>query len=371
MVATASEASLTTNVLSWVRGRLEAPDLDESIRGALEVVAMRIESSMGAERDVFLSVVIRTQLRRWEQLRDGLLSLAAQTDRDFEVLVMLHQVSNAAEARLRGILEQYPREFADKVRLVHVQGGGRTRPLSVSLDHIRGRYVSFFDDDDLLMAHWIESFRRGAEAAPGRVIRSNVAIQRNSAEIWGERSGQRTTSVISNEYAPQFNFLDNVERNHTPFMGIAFPREVFTLWGERFDESLPVCEDWDMILRAVTIAGVHSVDDMTAIYRQWEGVDTSYTAHDREEWLTAERQVREKLEKYAFLMQENSVDSIVEVLNRERKVRNDLERQLNDVLGSTTWRVFEPLRTIVRSLRARGISTRRRFEPAPPTQKVK
>ena len=123
-------------------------------------------------------MIVRTQGRREVNLVDALTCLAAQTDDGFDVRLLVHSPAAEAVENVRRLVDRFAPEFSHRVRVHQVPDGGRTRPLNVALAEARGRYVAFLDDDDLVTAEWVETFRRGAEAAPGRVIRGAVADRR-------------------------------------------------------------------------------------------------------------------------------------------------------------------------------------------------
>lgn len=352
MVRTDSEAIHLSSVEAWIQARLAVPRLAPSLRTVLEELDRLLLQERSRERVCFLSVVIRTQCRRWEQLQDAILCLAAQTDQDFEIVVMLHDVDELRAEQLRNFLQSYPEEFHRRIKMRHVSGGGRSRPLLESIALIEGEYVAFFDDDDLLMANWVEAFRSTATSAPGRVLRANVAIQLNRMEQWGSSAaGQRTVGAASAEYMDHFQLLDHFKVNHTPFMGVAFPVTFFSFWGESFDESLLVCEDWDILMRAAGLLGVESSSEMTAVYRQWENTQTSYTSHALEEWQEAEAKIQRKIDAVPSFLPEGSVGDILEVLEREHARAKVLGERLHEVTQSTSWRLTRPLRRMTRLIR--------------------
>ena len=80
----------------------------------------------------FVSVLMRTQGTRPATLQEALLSLAAQTDQDFEVLVLAHNVprETADPSPLPGRCVRRA-DFGSRVSVIPVDGGGRTRPLTV------------------------------------------------------------------------------------------------------------------------------------------------------------------------------------------------------------------------------------------------
>ncbi|XPP27423.1 MAG: glycosyltransferase family A protein [Leucobacter sp.] len=337
---------------AWLRSIVHGdadPRLQESAGQMLSV----LEDSVPATSDgPFLTVVMRTQGRKPEAFRDALLTLLGQSDQDFELLVVGHDVDDAVSERILAVLDEQPSSFRSRIRYIPVRGGGRSRPLNAAIEVGAGRYFAFFDDDDMVFGHWVETFREAAEGRHGRLIRAVASTQRMEQETWSsEVQGFRTLTWPRAEYAASFEYEQHLERNHTPFMSIAFPCQLFTLWGERFDEELDVCEDWDMILRGAFLLGVESVDELTSIYRLWTGVTSSYTEHDRASWRMSESRVRAKLNGRSVILPSGGPASIIESM-RQVEVRVSNNTQLNQILGSTSWRVTAPLRWVSTVLRA-------------------
>jgi glycosyltransferase involved in cell wall biosynthesis len=292
------------------------PELSKRIRAVTDLLLADDIS----ERP-FLTVLLRTQGRRLEALKDALLCLAAQTNRDFEVIVLLHGVEESAATAVHRIIDRQPAEFAARIRALDVTGGMRSKPLNAGIAAARGRYVAVFDDDDLVFGHWVEEFASAAQLAQGRLIRAVVAVQDAAPETWPQgRSGFRTSSWPSAEYPSEFNQLDHLLVNFSPFMSWAFPRSLFELFGLRFDEELTVCEDWDMILRGSTLCGVQEIQEMTAIYRRWTGAETSYSSHSRDSWRESEQRVLDRLDSRVVMLPPGSVGRIRALVDLDLKV---------------------------------------------------
>lgn len=276
--------------------------VDPELRDLLTAVRQKLVEPDDAERP-FLSVLLRTQGKRLEPFRDALLCLTAQTDQDFEVIVLEHDAAPEDAAAVRAIIDSQEQSFRDRLRLIEVTGGTRATPLNQGLLASNGHYIAVFDDDDLIFANWVEEFRTGSLVGDGRLLRASVANQVVRPETWplGE-AGFRTGSWPKAEYPVDFDQLQHLLVNYSPFMSWAFPRSLFFLYGVRFDEELLVCEDWDVILRGSLLCGVDDVDALTAIYRRWEGGVSSYTSHSTDAWKASEQRVIDRIDESVIMM---------------------------------------------------------------------
>jgi hypothetical protein len=130
-------------------------------------------------------------------------------------------------------------------------------------------------------------------------------------EQWAEgQNGFRAISWPNPEYPVRFDQLAHLVVNYSPFMSWAFPRELFFLYGIRFDEDLVVAEDWDVILRGSLLCGVDDVAELTAVYRRWTNADSSYSTHSLEEWERSEQRVIDRLDRSVITLPPGSMSGI-------------------------------------------------------------
>jgi glycosyltransferase involved in cell wall biosynthesis/SAM-dependent methyltransferase len=256
----------------------------------------------------FLSVIVRTTGRRLQTLTEALTCLAAQTVDNFDVKLMVH-TSGGVDPQVTAIVDSFHPTFSSRVEVIPVKDGGRSRPLNVGLQRSAGRYVAFLDDDDLVTGDWVERFRTGAENSPGTIVRSitlNQSIHRSGRPdmAYEVRSG------LQHCYAPTFDLAVHFFTNQSPICSYAVPRSALNAFNLRFDESLPVTEDWEFLLRAAQITGVCDTGHVTSIYRRWVSDDCSSSTVDGSVWEGVRRSIIHRFDQAPILLPAQSASKV-------------------------------------------------------------
>ena len=338
LIQQTAEKPIPTSVATWLDGITGHANTAADVRASATALLLALHDNN--QNDPFLSVILRTQGKRLEPLKDALLCLAAQSDDDFEVIVVMHDADEFDAERVEAIIDSQSEDFRARISSIKVEGGKRAVPLNAGVEKSRGQYISVFDDDDLVFGNWVEAFHQAAIETDGRMIRALAATQRVVPELWPtDEDGFRAGTWPNAEYARRFDQADHLRVNHSPFMTWAFPRWLFSRIGLRFDVELSVCEDWDLIQRGSLIAGVTESDHLTAIYRRWVGGQSSYTAHTGESWRLSEARVVERLNSAPILMPPGSVE-------RTRQLLNEVDRlnaELAVLRGRRIWRILHRL----------------------------
>ncbi|MDX6220612.1 MAG: hypothetical protein QOJ48_2293 [Frankiales bacterium] len=325
---TLSEGSPLAELLRLVRpGDAAAAIVNQFVRAYEPVAPATAED---ASPGPFLSVLVRTTGKRWESLRDLLLCLSAQRDEDLEVLVLGHGLDAAQRQELAALgAEQVPR-FQKRVRVVDVpSGGGRARPLNVGVQHARGRYISVVDDDDVVTADYVGAFHRLADTSPGQLLRAVTVTQTIAESDWTGTPGWAATSPFVYSYPPVYSAVEHLRDNFTPFCALAFPAILFHELGHRFDEDLPVLEDWEMQLRGAQLCGVASTREITSVYHVWEvGMGSaSKMLHAAEEWAEARGQVRYRFDSRPLLLPAGSLRDLDEAHQKIEELWVEISRR--------------------------------------------
>jgi len=246
--------------------------------------------------DPAFTVVVRTQGRRPRGLRDAVASLAAQTHAPAAVLVMVHDPDPATAGRVEAMLDGADRPTG--LRIVPVTSGDRAAPLNAALDMATGDYVCFLDDDDLAEPGWLACFASHGRQRPGAMVRAVTVVQR-----WRAVDGDPVEALgpVERPYPATFDLLAHMSRNETPICAVALPRAALDEFGLRFDESLPVFEDWDLIMRVAAVTGVVSSTEETARYRRLDHGNAD-TAVDEAVWHRTHARVIDKLSAQPVLL---------------------------------------------------------------------
>jgi SAM-dependent methyltransferase len=259
-----------------------------------------------------LTVVMRTQGKRPTHLRDALTCLAAQTVDDFEVLLMLH--SGRAEVAVpcvTKLVAEFDPSFSARVRVIHVAGGGRARPLNAALDRVSSDYVAFLDDDDLVTADWVEAFLDAA--GDGVIVRSVATVRQVSPPEKTHCAPYLVHSPLEFRYELEFDRVHHLWGNETPICTFAVPRTLIEAFGLRFDEHLTVLEDWDFLMRCVAFTEVRDTRRVTSIYQMWRGGESSASMHELALWQATQRVLQGRRNTQPVVLPAGSVDRLVKM----------------------------------------------------------
>lgn len=264
----------------------------------------------------FLSVVMRTQGTRPEALQEALLSLISQNNTDFELLLMAHKVTQQALEQIHQTIVKAPIWLQRKTRIITVDHGNRTTPLNEGFKIARGRYISIFDDDDILYENWVDTFYKLSETDNGCVLHAYAVVQDWDAISDDTHSiSFSAAGALDKTYCCDFNYLAQIIVNYCPLLSLAFPSFVFQRWGIQFDESLTTTEDWDFLMRTAAVCGVADSSAVTSLYRRWTNFPNASTQHNKMEWRRNYERVRLKIKQNYLLLPPTDVAELFDILD--------------------------------------------------------
>ena len=291
------------------------------------------EKEYGERHDAGITVVTRTQGKRMDLLRETFLCLSAQTDRRFRVVLVEHKVPCADKGRIRCLVDELPEWLQERVKIVATDSGGRSHPLNIGFLVADTDYAVILDDDDLVFDDWIESFLVGIESNYGEIIHSGTYTQKWERGRSARGDFYRAIDSPLPGYCERFDYLKQLNCNYCPTMGLAYPLFIFRVFGICFDESLDTVEDWDFLMRAVRICGVHDLDRRTAIYRLWSSGENSHSLHDEEVWEISRQLVQARLDKLPLVFPPGYYCRIADTFEVFQDVRFDTKELKVFALG--------------------------------------
>lgn len=195
----------------------------------------------------YFSVVIPTY-NRAHLIRKTIESVLAQEDTDFEIIVVDDGSSDNTEEVVRGVADE-------RVAYYRKDNAERAAARNYGAARARGRYINFFDSDDLLYPNHLTIARRLIE-------------QKNEPEIFHlgfemrDAEGRLLYRVDSlkgslNEQLPRGNLLS--------CNGVFVRRDVALKFPFNEDRQLSASEDWELWLRLASRYQIHYSNEVTSI----------------------------------------------------------------------------------------------------------
>lgn len=295
--------ALAAQYLEWIAPGTEEQSGSENVKTVKEYAV---------EENPFITIVTRTQGTRIEALSEMLLCVSGQSDRDFDLCVVGHNIDDEKRDTVLTLIDSQPLWLRDKIKFMTVTGGSRSKPLNIAFASARTDYVTILDDDDLVFDNWIESFHHTAQEHFGSIVFSYVFTQK--WEVTTLPSGMKQLRAAGSptpDYCSDFDVFRQVVVNYCPTMGLAFPVFVFRDCGLRFDEALTTTEDWDFLMRASFICGVSNSHEPVAIYRLWENAGNSHSLHSEVEWERNRIIIQKKLAGIPLLLPVGSAKTLI------------------------------------------------------------
>ncbi len=267
----------------------------------------------------FLSVIVRTRGNRAVGLREALLCLRAQTNQNFEVLLIVHKAEKEGKDSVRKIIAEQPEGLRNKIRCIELDRGTRTTPINIGFANAKGRYVAIFDDDDLLFDNWVESFYEAAEKNDGKILHAYALGQKwkvfeNDTVEGADEMKYMAVEAPTSQFCTEFNLLSQMVVNKCPLMSLAFPAYLFHDFGIVFNVTLDVTVDWEYFMRVVTITGIVDIKEATSIYRLWTNAENSATLHEQTIWDETYAKIQKSRNARALLVPEGYTEQIVSLI---------------------------------------------------------
>lgn len=183
-----------------------------------------------------VSIIVPTY-NRPHSLPVTLDSIAKQTFRDFEVIVINDGGNSAAE-----IIKDFSNKFCVNY-IEHETNKGLSAARNTGIRAARGKYIAYLDDDDIYYPDHLETlvgFLEGSDY----FIAFTDAYRSNIIEKKGKIIEVKKDIPYSQDFDYEQIFIDNI----MPVLCVVHQKSCLEKAGF-FDENLKCSEDWDMWIR--------------------------------------------------------------------------------------------------------------------------
>jgi len=178
-----------------------------------------------------VSVIIPTH-NRWPMIGEAVESVLAQSFQDFELIVVDDGSSDGSAERITAL--------GGDTRVIVRSRRGVSAARNYGASVARGRYLAFLDSDDLWLAEKL--------AVQAAFMMEHPEMQIcQTEEIW-LRHGKRVNPKAKHRKPSGNIFRASLELCLVSPSAVMLTKDLFDDVGG-FDESLPVCEDYDLWLR--------------------------------------------------------------------------------------------------------------------------
>lgn len=185
-----------------------------------------------------LFTIILTTFNRPFLLIDALHSVDKQTFRNFEAIV----INDNGEP-----VEHLLSQLKSNITLInHDTNRGVSAARNTGLSLARGKYVTYLDDDDLILPNHLAVLAQEIERHPNSVIYTDAEYITETIESERRIEHSRKPPYEYGDFSLDQLLIDN----YIPINTVCHPRDLIDTIGH-FDESLSAFEDWEFLLRAV------------------------------------------------------------------------------------------------------------------------
>jgi glycosyltransferase involved in cell wall biosynthesis len=202
-----------------------------------------------------VSVLIAAKDRP-EGLAESLESVAAQTYRDFEAVVVNDGGEDLAEVAGR---------FSDKFPLVFLRretSGGLAAARNAALDAASGEIIACLDDDDVFYPDHIQTLVSKMDESGANVAYADAALAYHM-NAGGRPEITERKVLFSRDFDPGALMV----YNYIPTLCLAYRRRCLGAAG-RYCEKLTSLVDWDLFIRLAALQHFEHAPRVTAEYRK-------------------------------------------------------------------------------------------------------
>ncbi len=231
--------------------------LNESAGGDRVVLEVAREPEPAVPPPTFetglLSIVIRNHsITRLQALDEAIFSLATQSYRPFEIILVTQSMQKGAVEALEEVLERHRKTGGYSSRVLHSPSKKdiRARLVNIGLEAARGQYLAVLDDDDVVYPH---HYARMIDALHGSDRAWALSPVRR---LYMTRDANGELYSVSRNLMPLAGTFDRPKLMHDNYITChawVIDRSRIGKHRVQFEERLTKSEDYTMLLRLAAL----------------------------------------------------------------------------------------------------------------------
>lgn len=245
----------------------------------------------------FFTVIIPVYNRR-EMLKNAVDSVLAQSDSDFELIVVDDGSNDGTPALID--------EYGTKIKYIYQENSGVSRARNSGITASGSPNITLLDSDDTWHKDKLSRHRE--------FIKRNPGIQIHQTEDIWIRNGARVNPGLKHQKPQGRIFIQSLQLCMISPSSVCISKDIFDKYG-MFDERMKACEDYDLWLRVTPF-------EETGLIK--EKLITRYAGHDDQ--LSSAFSAMDRFRLYSILKLLGKSGDQIEVLYRDAAIDSALKK---------------------------------------------
>lgn len=213
-----------------------------------------------------VTIIIRTsQEKRLSLLKNALLSIVANDYRPIEIIIVIQSEKQDFIDYLQNMINEYShKQVRVKIVINYTSKDQRAKNLNIGVNNANGRYIGFLDDDDVFYKHHISSLVEKLNNSES-VAWAYSQVAMSICTLDSEK-----VNIVSLNYPFQkdkFTVKEMLKDNFIPIHSYLIDSKKYNQDCIFFDESFPVMEDYEFLLRLLHRSNPTFINEVTCEYR--------------------------------------------------------------------------------------------------------
>lgn len=222
-----------------------------------------------------VTIIVRTsQEKRLPLLNKALLSIVANDYRPIEIIIVAQSEQQNFIDYLQNICKQFTvDQIQVKLIINYTSKDERAKNLNLGIKVANARYIGFLDDDDIFYEYHISSLIKKITASElTSWTYSQVAMSICNLD------DDNNINILSIDYPfkkDKFSLQEILKDNFIPLHSYLIDRNKIKAEVIYFDESFPVLEDYEFLLRLIYHSKPTFINEITCEYRFYMNYSSS------------------------------------------------------------------------------------------------